>query len=40
MKSYEGIGRITLKINGRDREFIIEPHETLLKVLREKIGLT
>ncbi len=32
--------RITLTINGRDHDLLVEPRWTLLFVLREKIGLT
>lgn len=31
---------VTLRINGDDRTVLIEPHWTLLYVLREKLGLT
>ena len=32
--------RLTLKVNGRTEELLIEPHKTLLQVLREDLGLT
>ena len=32
--------RLTLKVNGRTEEFLIDPHRTLLQVLREDLGLT
>jgi len=31
---------VTLQINGSDYEVFVEPRETLLQVLREKLGLT
>lgn len=40
MKRYNGIQKITLDINNEKREVIIEPSETLLRVIREKMGLT
>lgn len=40
MKIYEGYIEKTLNINGEKRKVIIKPNETLLRVIREKIGLT
>lgn len=34
------LNKITLRINGRDHDLLVEPRWTLLYVLREKIGLT
>jgi carbon-monoxide dehydrogenase small subunit len=31
---------ILLKVNGEEREFLVEPHMLLLDVLREQMGLT
>lgn len=31
---------ITLKVNGKDYELLVKPNETLLDVLRERLGLT
>lgn len=36
----EGIQKITLRVNGADYPVIVEPGETLLTALREKVGLT
>lgn len=32
--------RLNLKVNGRSEELLIDPHKTLLQVLREDLGLT
>jgi len=32
--------RLTLRINGEDRELLVPAHHTLLEVLREELGLT
>lgn len=32
--------RLSLKVNGREEELLIEPNQTLLQVLREDLGLT
>lgn len=40
MKTYNGIQKITLFINNEKREIIIQPSDTLLRVIREKLGLT
>lgn len=39
MQVYRGETRVTLKINGRDVEVVIQPGDTLLRTLRENIGL-
>jgi len=40
MKSYRGVTTISLNINGEERRAVIRPADTLLRVLREKLGLT
>ncbi|MGM0688047.1 MAG: (2Fe-2S)-binding protein [Bacillota bacterium] len=40
MKSYRVITNITLNINGEVRRAAVRPADTLLRVLREKLGLT
>lgn len=40
MKTYSEIQNIVLNINGEERELVIQPSDTLLRVLREKLGLT
>lgn len=35
-----GHSPILLKVNGKNEQISVEPHETLLEVLREKLGLT
>lgn len=40
MIKYEEYAKINLKINGRAREVVVRPADTLLRVLREKLGLT
>jgi carbon-monoxide dehydrogenase small subunit len=40
MKIYEGYIEKILNINGEKRKVLIKPNETLLRVIREKIGLT
>lgn len=40
MKAYRDISYITLKVNGEERRIAVRPADTLLRVLREKIGLT
>ncbi len=32
--------RVTLSVNGEQRELLVPPHHTLLEVLREDLGLT
>ncbi len=32
--------QITLKINGETKDLLVEPHNTVLDVLRDKLGLT
>ena len=39
MKTYKDVFNIVLSINNEDKEVIIKPSDTLLRVLREKIGL-
>lgn len=36
---YKGHGAVTINVNGVDRKIVIKPSETLLVVLREKLGL-
>lgn len=40
MKSYREITNITLYVNGEKRRVTVRPADTLLRVLREKLGLT
>ncbi len=40
MKAYRDIATITLDINGEERRVVVRPADTLLRVLREKVGLT
>lgn len=40
MKSYREITGITLQVNGEKRRAVARPADTLLRVLREKLGLT
>ncbi len=40
MKILEGYFEKTLNINGEKKKVIIKPNETLLRVIREKMGLT
>ncbi len=40
MKSCREITDITLQVNGEKRRAIVRPADTLLRVLREKLGLT
>jgi xanthine dehydrogenase YagT iron-sulfur-binding subunit len=34
------MARVTLRINGRDRQVLVEPRASLIHVLREELGLT
>jgi aerobic carbon-monoxide dehydrogenase small subunit len=38
--SYQGITKVELSLNGEKRQAVIRPSDTLLRVLREKLGLT
>jgi len=38
--SYQGISKVELSVNGEKRQVVILPADTLLRVLREKLGLT
>lgn len=38
--SYQGIIKVELSVNGEKRQAVIRPADTLLRVLREKLGLT
>jgi aerobic carbon-monoxide dehydrogenase small subunit len=38
--SYQGITKVELSVNGEKRQAVIRPSDTLLRVLREKLGLT
>lgn len=40
MKEISGLAEIVLRINGEERRAAVRPGDTLLRVLREKIGLT
>lgn len=40
MRSYRGEKVICLNVNGEERRVSVRPSETLLRVLREKLGLT
>ncbi len=39
-KTYKRESEIILTVNGEERRVIVRPSETLLRVLREKLGLT
>ena len=39
MKRYQGVSEIELQINGRPRRVTIRPGDTLLRTLRETLGL-
>lgn len=39
MKRFEGITEISVKINGSLRRVVVRPEETLLRVMRETLGL-
>jgi carbon-monoxide dehydrogenase small subunit len=40
MQVYREITEVTLKINGREVKASVQPRETLLRTLRENVGLT
>jgi aerobic carbon-monoxide dehydrogenase small subunit len=40
MKEYAGIINLHLNVNGEDRRVATQPGDTLLRLLREKLGLT
>ncbi len=40
MKLFEGYVEKTFNINGESKRIFIKPNETLLRVIREKLGLT
>ena len=40
MTAYTGITNLKLSVNGEDRLVAVRPGDTLLRVLREKLGLT
>ena len=40
MKEISGIAELVLTINGEERRAAVRPGDTLLRVLREKLGLT
>lgn len=40
MNIYSDIQKVSLNVNNEEREVIIKPSDTLLRVLREKLGLT
>lgn len=39
MKRYDGMTEITLSINGRRRNVVVRPGDTLLRTLRETLGM-
>ncbi|HUX12222.1 MAG TPA: (2Fe-2S)-binding protein [Spirochaetia bacterium] len=39
MRTYEGNVTMVLQVNGEEREVVVRPADTLLRVIREKIGL-
>ncbi len=39
MKRYEGLSEVSLKINGRERMTAVRPGDTLLRTLRETLGM-
>ena len=40
MKELSGLAEIVLRVNGEERRAAVRPGDTLLRVLREKLGLT
>ena len=40
MKEYSGLVDLHLNVNGEDRRVAARPSDTLLRLLREKLGLT
>ena len=40
MKSYSDVAKIMIDVNGEERSVHVRPADTLLRVLREKLGLT
>lgn len=40
MKSYSDVAKVTIDVNGEERSLHVRPADTLLRVLREKMGLT
>lgn len=40
MKSYSDVAKVTIDVNGEERSVHVRPADTLLRVLREKMGLT
>ncbi len=40
MKAYRHLAKVTLTVNGEERRVAVRPADTLLRVLREKMGLT
>ncbi len=40
MKVYNSVQELTLLINGEERTVVVRPSDTLLRTLREKLGLT
>ncbi len=39
MKEYRDVAKLSLEINGETREAVVRPSDTLLRVLRERLGL-
>lgn len=39
MKEYRGDVRLSLRVNGEERSAVVQPAETLLELLRERLGL-
>ena len=40
MKTISGIAELVLSINGEERRVVVRPGDTLMRTLREKLGLT
>ena len=40
MKSYSDVAKVTIDVNGEERSVHVRPADTLLRALREKMGLT
>ncbi len=40
MKIYSGLNEVTLSVNGKKRHLALRPADTLLRVLRERLGMT
>lgn len=40
MKIYSGLNEVALSVNGKKRHLALRPADTLLRVLRERLGMT